>query len=148
MSRSREEGRGLPSSCRGCRDRQRRENPLLMSRRECREQGGGESSPLIALWMSRTRRRGELFSPPRAADVEIERGGENPLLTPWMSRTRRGGESSPLLAPWMSRSREEEFPSLRRGCRKREMRRGLIPPHTVVNCSCCRHCVVVVSWVE
>src|SRR6267154_2099357 len=116
------------------------------------ERGGGEmSSPLVAPWMLRTRRRGEPppraadvenkerrgeFSPPHTVDVEIERGGENPLLMLWMSRTRRGGESFPLLALWMLRSREEEFPSLRRGCRKREMRRGLIPPHTVVNCSC------------
>src|SRR6267154_681010 len=67
--------------------------------------------------MSRTRRRGEEFSPPCTVDVEIERGGgENPLLAPQMSRTRRGGESSPLLAPRMSKTRDEEgtHPSSRR----------------------------------
>src|SRR6267154_1623038 len=67
-----EEGRVLPSSCHGYRDRERRRGEPPPHAVDVEIERGGESTPLLAPWISRTRR-----------------GGENsPLLPPWMSRSR------------------------------------------------------------
>src|SRR6266550_1990215 len=104
MSRSREEGRVLPSSCRGCRDRE----------------GRGEFSPPRAVDVENKERRGE-FSPPRAMNVEIKRGGgENPLLMSrcgCRERERRGDTSSSSRRGCGEQGEEGRIlPSSRRGC--------------------------------
>src|SRR6267154_1058538 len=89
---SRSTGGGvLPSLRRGCRDRERRGEP-----------------PPHAVDVENKERRGE-FSPPRAVDVEIERGGI-PLLAPRMSKTRDDEGTHPS----SHRCQLQLLPSLRR----------------------------------
>src|SRR6267154_1397126 len=75
-------------------------------------------------------RRGE-FPPPRAVDIEIERGGgENPSSRRGC-RDREGRASS--CHGYQEQGEEgRTLPSSRRGCQDRERRRGKTPPHAVV----------------
>src|SRR5260370_38974915 len=94
-----------------------------------RSRGAG-SSPLLAPWMLRTRRRGE-FSPHRTVDVENKEEGRRVLPSSRRGCREQGGgeKNSPLLVPWMSRLREEEgrTPSLGHGCREQGEEGRVLP---------------------